>query len=98
MKPEAIQSSDNVGTSTSLVVSDDSVKDEEPETIDISKLLVVPVVKARGIPNWTNVLAHHEKRLLDTAQKLQKLTPYADLVDQIISIKEMKRIKHIIPR
>lgn len=83
---------------------DDSVKDEERDTIDISKLLnidddgKVPVVKARGIYIWTNVLAHHEKRLLDTAQKLQKLTPCADLVDQIISIKQMKCIKHIMPR
>lgn len=94
MEEEAIRSHEEAGTSISLTLTDDSAKEDEPELIDISKFLLVdkdkytvPVIKASGVQKWTNILQHHERKLLDVAYKLRKISMYSDLTNELEQLK-----------
>lgn len=99
MEEEAIRSHETAGTSTSLTFSDDSAVDDEPELINISRFLhvddgkYIPIIKANGVEKWTNILKHHEIRLLDVAQKLEKISMCKDLVQELRQIKSESQIK-----
>lgn len=94
MEEEAIRSHEEAGTSVSLTLTDDSALEEEPELIDISKFLTVdkdkytvPVFKASGVQKWTKILHHHERKLLDVAHNLRKISMYKDLTTELDQLK-----------
>jgi hypothetical protein len=80
---EAIASSQNSGSSISVVFSDDSAEDKDPDYIDIKDFLevkvdgsvrVVPTFKtADKMREWEEVLHHHERRALDMIHRITQL-------------------------
>jgi hypothetical protein len=80
---EAIASSQNSGSSISVVFSDDSTEDKDPDYIDIKDFLevkvdgsvrVVPTFKtADKMKEWEEVLHHHERRALDMIHRISQL-------------------------
>jgi hypothetical protein len=73
MAQEITSSSSEEGASISLTFSDDSFKDDVPESLDVKeysdvnmqgKLIVTPLFKsAQKLKQWTRVLDHHEARI-----------------------------------
>jgi len=92
LEEESISSSSTSGQSTSVVFSDDSAEEKEPDALQIEKFLTVdskgtyvpvPLLKKDGIKRWSNVVDHHERRIKEVIIKLDKLNDHRDLVRRI---------------
>lgn len=100
LEEESISSSGTSGQSTSVVFSDDSAEEKEPDALQIERFLTVdsngtyvtvPLLKKDGLKRWNNVVEHHERRIKDVIVKLDKLNNHRDLVQQIRSAASLEQ-------
>lgn len=100
LEEESISSSGTSGQSTSVVFSDDSAEEKEPDALQIERFLTVdsngtyipvPLLKKDGLKRWNDVVEHHERRIKDVIVKLDKLNNHRDLVQQIRSAASLEQ-------
>nr|WPV71143.1 MAG: hypothetical protein [Ips partiti-like virus 1] len=92
LEEESISSSSASGHSTSVVFSEDSAEEKEPDAMQIEKFLAadddgifipVPILKKDGLKRWSNVVEHHERRVKEVISKLDKLNNHRELIHKI---------------
>lgn len=85
---EAILSSRCADQSSSLILTDDSMRIEEPSLLDVKEFIELdtktekysfPILRFGGQRKWIEVLRHHEERILDVKQ----LYIYPELTEEI---------------
>ncbi|KAF5292114.1 hypothetical protein FQA39_LY14069 [Lamprigera yunnana] len=92
LEKELLESNAETGACTSAILSDDSMRNDEPEPSQIKEFLilnqdekykVILLLKPASMKNWLDILNHHERRLKDIMYNLSKIPAYRHLKDRV---------------